>query len=96
MIDHTGLNISNPEKSRNFYNKALAPLGYEMMIEIPKEYVTKNDLNRALETIHERFDKLDMKMDSRLYSGKVLTAGGYLGAQPVDQAAIVRSTSLIA
>ncbi|WP_407510881.1 hypothetical protein [Ralstonia sp. GP101] len=39
---------------------------------------------------------LDMKMDSRLYSGKVLTAGGYLGAQPVDQAAIVRSTSLIA
>lgn len=38
MIDHTGLNISNPEKSRHFYNKALAPLGYEMMIEIPKEY----------------------------------------------------------
>ena len=38
MIDHTGLNVSNPEKSRNFYNKALAPLGYTMMMEIPKEY----------------------------------------------------------
>ena len=36
----------------------------KIAIEIPKEYVTKNDLNRALETIHERFDKLDVKMDS--------------------------------
>jgi catechol 2,3-dioxygenase-like lactoylglutathione lyase family enzyme len=38
MIDHTGLQVSNPEKSRNFYNHALAPLGYEMLMEIPKEY----------------------------------------------------------
>jgi prefoldin subunit 5 len=36
----------------------------KIAIEIPKEYVTKNDLNRALETIHERFDKLDTKVDS--------------------------------
>ena len=36
----------------------------KIVIEIPKEYVTKNDLNRALETIHERFDKLDTKVDS--------------------------------
>ena len=35
----------------------------KIAIEIPKEYVTKNDLNRALETIHERFDKLEVKMD---------------------------------
>ena len=38
MIDHTGLQVSNPEKSRKFYDMALAPLGYKMMIEIPKEY----------------------------------------------------------
>ena len=38
MIDHTGLNVSDPEKSRHFYNNALAPLGYTMLIEIPKEY----------------------------------------------------------
>ena len=38
MIDHTGLQVSNPEKSRNFYTNALAPLGYEMLMEIPKEY----------------------------------------------------------
>jgi prefoldin subunit 5 len=36
----------------------------KIAIEIPNEYVTKNDLNRALETIHERFDKLDTKVDS--------------------------------
>jgi hypothetical protein len=38
MIDHTGLQVSNPQKSRVFYDKALAPLGYKMMKEIPKEY----------------------------------------------------------
>ncbi len=38
MIDHTGLHISNPEKSRRFYEKALAPLGYELLMEIPKEH----------------------------------------------------------
>ena len=36
----------------------------KMAIEIPKEYVTKNDLNRAIEIIHERFDKLEFKIDS--------------------------------
>jgi len=36
----------------------------KMAIEIPKEYVTKNDLNRAIEIIHERFDKLEAKIDS--------------------------------
>ena len=35
-----------------------------MAIEIPKEYVTKNDLNRAIEIIHERFDKLEVKIDA--------------------------------
>src|SRR4051794_17337357 len=38
MIDHTGVQVSNPEKSREFYNKALAPIGYKIMIEIPKEH----------------------------------------------------------
>lgn len=38
MIDHTGLQVKHPEKSRHFYNKALAPLGYRMLAEIPKEY----------------------------------------------------------
>src|SRR5262245_22275782 len=38
MIDHTSLVVSNPDASRRFYDAALAPLGYEMLKEIPKEY----------------------------------------------------------
>ncbi len=38
MIDHTGANVSDPVKSRRFYDAALAPLGYAMLNEIPKEF----------------------------------------------------------
>lgn len=35
MIDHTGLHMSNPQKSRAFYDAALAPLGYKVLMEVP-------------------------------------------------------------
>ena len=38
MIDHTGLLMSDPAKSRKFYDGALAPLGYALLLEIPKEH----------------------------------------------------------
>jgi catechol 2,3-dioxygenase-like lactoylglutathione lyase family enzyme len=38
MIDHTGLKISNPAASRRFYETALAPLGYRVLMEIPTEH----------------------------------------------------------
>jgi catechol 2,3-dioxygenase-like lactoylglutathione lyase family enzyme len=38
MIDHTGLQVSDPAVSRSFYEKALEPLGYKVMMEIPKEF----------------------------------------------------------
>jgi catechol 2,3-dioxygenase-like lactoylglutathione lyase family enzyme len=38
MIDHTGVGMSNPEVSRNFYERALAPVGYSVLMEVPKEY----------------------------------------------------------
>jgi catechol 2,3-dioxygenase-like lactoylglutathione lyase family enzyme len=38
VIDHTGLDVSDPKKSREFYEKALAPLGYSVLMEIPTEY----------------------------------------------------------
>jgi catechol 2,3-dioxygenase-like lactoylglutathione lyase family enzyme len=38
MIDHTGLQISDPITSRAFYDRALAPLGYQMMVQIPVEH----------------------------------------------------------
>jgi catechol 2,3-dioxygenase-like lactoylglutathione lyase family enzyme len=38
MIDHTGLRVSNPTTSRHFYERALAPLGYKVLMEVPKEF----------------------------------------------------------
>src|SRR3954462_5201962 len=37
MIDHTGLNVSDYPSSRNFYLKALAPLGYHLVMELPED-----------------------------------------------------------
>ena len=34
MIDHTGINVSNVEKSNEFYLNALAPLGYQLVGEL--------------------------------------------------------------
>lgn len=38
MIDHTGLQVSNPQKTRAFYEAALAPLGYAVLQEIPTQF----------------------------------------------------------
>ncbi len=38
MIDHTGVKMSNPAQSRRFYEQALAPLGYAVLMELPKEH----------------------------------------------------------
>jgi catechol 2,3-dioxygenase-like lactoylglutathione lyase family enzyme len=35
MIDHTGVVVSDYAKSKAFYEKALAPIGYVLMTEIP-------------------------------------------------------------
>lgn len=39
MIDHFGICVANYEKSRDFYNAALAPLGYATVMEFGKEQV---------------------------------------------------------
>ena len=38
MIDHTGINVSDPAKSRRFYEAALAPLGYQVLREVPTQF----------------------------------------------------------
>ena len=35
----------------------------ELAIELPKQYGTKDDLSKAIDIIHERFDKIDAKLD---------------------------------
>jgi catechol 2,3-dioxygenase-like lactoylglutathione lyase family enzyme len=34
MIDHTGVGVSNFERSKAFYEKALGPLGYQIIMDI--------------------------------------------------------------
>ena len=38
MIDHTGLNVKDPVKSKNFYDKALGVLGYTILVVVAPEY----------------------------------------------------------
>jgi catechol 2,3-dioxygenase-like lactoylglutathione lyase family enzyme len=38
MIDHTGFDVSDAAQSRRFYEEALAPLGYKVLIEVPIEF----------------------------------------------------------
>jgi len=37
MIDHTGVSVSNYATSKQFYSAALAPIGYALLAELPKE-----------------------------------------------------------
>jgi catechol 2,3-dioxygenase-like lactoylglutathione lyase family enzyme len=38
MIDHTGLDVSDAARSRRFYEQALAPLGYRVLMEVPTQF----------------------------------------------------------
>jgi catechol 2,3-dioxygenase-like lactoylglutathione lyase family enzyme len=37
MIDHVGFPVSDYERSKAFYGKALAPLGYMLIMEVTGE-----------------------------------------------------------
>ena len=42
VIDHTGVRVSDLAKSKAFYRAALAPIGYQLLVEFPAE-VTGSD-----------------------------------------------------
>ena len=44
MIDHTGISVSNFEKSKAFYSAALKPIGYAMLMEIPAAVTKSTDV----------------------------------------------------
>jgi catechol 2,3-dioxygenase-like lactoylglutathione lyase family enzyme len=38
MIDHLGVSVTDYEKSKRFYEQALAPLGYTLIWEVSREH----------------------------------------------------------
>ncbi|MBZ9851708.1 VOC family protein [Mesorhizobium sp. CA14] len=40
MIDHLGINVSDFEKSKTFYDKAMAPLGASLLYMVPEQYTS--------------------------------------------------------
>lgn len=44
MIDHTGVTVSNFAQSKAFYEKALAPIGYVLMMELPASVTGGTDV----------------------------------------------------
>jgi catechol 2,3-dioxygenase-like lactoylglutathione lyase family enzyme len=42
MIDHIGLVVSNFDASKAFYAKALAPIGYQLIMDVTAEMTGKN------------------------------------------------------
>ena len=44
MIDHTGVAVSDYARSKAFYEKALAPIGYVLMMEIPASVTGHTDV----------------------------------------------------
>ena len=44
MIDHTGLTPSDYDRSKDFYTKALAPIGYTLLVEVPAALTGTTDV----------------------------------------------------
>jgi catechol 2,3-dioxygenase-like lactoylglutathione lyase family enzyme len=48
VIDHTGLNVSDYQKSKAFFLKALAPLGYQLIKELPASIVPQGAMGMGV------------------------------------------------
>ena len=72
MIDHTGLQVSDPKKSRHFYNETLAPLGYGLA---PKAdfWVSEGAPNNP--AVHIAFSAKDRKQVDEFYKAALASGG---------------------
>ncbi|WP_374673145.1 VOC family protein [Ideonella sp.] len=44
MIDHTGVAVSDFARSKRFYEAALAPIGYRLLMELPAAVTKSSDV----------------------------------------------------
>ncbi len=90
MIDHTGINVSNFEKSKEFYAKALAPLGYQLLREFndafagfgidgePDFWIGQGEVNTP--RIHVAFRAQTREMVQAFYAAALEVGGRDNGA----------------
>jgi catechol 2,3-dioxygenase-like lactoylglutathione lyase family enzyme len=84
MLDHIGIDVQNYERSKAFYKAALAPLGYELIMEVqgwagfgadgkPDFWIQGG--KQTAPRIHVAF-RSDNRAKVRAFHAAALTAGG--------------------
>jgi catechol 2,3-dioxygenase-like lactoylglutathione lyase family enzyme len=84
MLDHIGIDVQNYERSKAFYKAALAPLGYELIMEVqgwagfgadgkPDFWIQGG--KQTVPRIHVAF-RSDNRAKVRAFYAAALTAGG--------------------
>jgi catechol 2,3-dioxygenase-like lactoylglutathione lyase family enzyme len=90
MIDHVGLDVGDYEASKDFYARALAPLGYELLMEFgdaagfgrdgkPEFWIGTR--GPAQTGVHVAFASADRESVDRFYDA-ALAAGGRSNGEP--------------
>ncbi len=91
MIDHTGVNVEDFEASREFYAAALAPLGYEFLLEFhgavagfgeaghPDFWIGRGEANTP--RVHVAF-RADTRREVEVFYEAALGAGGQDNGAP--------------
>ena len=90
MIDHTGVSVSDPARSRRFYEEALAPLGYVIVMQFSQAVgfgvAGKPDFwigARGPGKVHVAFSASDHKMVDAFYAAAMAAGGRDNGAPGV-------------
>jgi catechol 2,3-dioxygenase-like lactoylglutathione lyase family enzyme len=96
MFDHLGVPVSNYAAAKEFYLKALAPLGVRMLMEIPREHTDGkgvsgfgveqprfwiSESNARAEAVHIAFAAKDRKTVDAFYAAAI-AAGGKDNGKP--------------
>jgi catechol 2,3-dioxygenase-like lactoylglutathione lyase family enzyme len=91
MIDHTGIRVSDLEKSIAFYTKALAPLGYTLLAKFPggvgfgmnhkPEFWLHGDKGAPKDPVHIAFRATGRQIVRDFYAAAI-AAGGKDNGEP--------------
>ena len=80
MIDHVGFKVADFEYSKRFYERALAPLGYALVMEVTPEMT-------GTDSRHAGFG-IDGKPDFWIGTGQVTQGSLHIALQAKDRASV--------